>query len=409
MNRASPSTSEDPLASHSLRAPESAPVVLLVDDQPIVGHAVKEMLRGEGDIQFHFCQEPLKAIELAEKIRPTVILQDLVMPDIDGLTLLKFFRAKPATRDIPMIVLSSKEEPTIKAQAFALGANDYLVKLPDKVELIARIRHHSQGYIAQLQRNEAYRKLAESQRQLAHEVNEAAKYVVSLLPERLIDGPVRIDWKFVPSTQLAGDAFGYQWLDEKNLAIYLLDVSGHGVGSALLAVTVLNTLSHGTLANTDFCDPAAVMTGLNQVFSMERHGGHFFTIWYGVYNRESRRLTFSGGGHPPPMLFAGADAATAKVIALDTPGAPIGMMEMMSFENVTLEMPAFGRMLLYSDGAVEVGDPKVKIHDQAEFNAFVTGIGPCDDIIDRMIDRARKLGGAEVLNDDCSLMRIDFL
>src|SRR5215510_4614256 len=121
----SSATAENPLTNDSLRA-EGAPVVLLIDDQPIVGHAVKEMLRTDSDIQFHFCKEPLKAIELAEQLRPTVILQDLVMPDIDGLTLLKFFRAKPATREIPMIVLSSKEEPTTKAQAFAPGANDYL-------------------------------------------------------------------------------------------------------------------------------------------------------------------------------------------------------------------------------------------------------------------------------------------
>src|SRR4051794_5979943 len=107
-------------------APETDAIkVLLIDDQPIVGHAVKDMLRGEPDIQFHFCNEPLKAVELAKQLSPTVILQDLVMPDIDGLTLLKFFRANPTTREVPMIVLSSKEEPVIKAQAFSLGANDY--------------------------------------------------------------------------------------------------------------------------------------------------------------------------------------------------------------------------------------------------------------------------------------------
>ncbi|MEW6252887.1 MAG: response regulator, partial [Planctomycetota bacterium] len=103
-----------------------APVVLLVDDQAIVGHAVGKMLEGEDDIRLHFCQDPLKAIALANELHPTVILQDLVMPEVDGLTLLKFFRANPATRETPMIVLSSKEEPTTKAQAFALGANDYL-------------------------------------------------------------------------------------------------------------------------------------------------------------------------------------------------------------------------------------------------------------------------------------------
>jgi phosphoserine phosphatase RsbU/P len=121
------------------------------------------------------------------------------MPDLDGLTLVKFFRANPKTREVPLIVLSTKEEPTIKAQAFAIGANDYLVRLPDQVELIARIRYHSKGYIAQLERNEAYRQLAESQRQLADEVAQAAKYLLSLLPAPIPTGPVRVDWRFVPS------------------------------------------------------------------------------------------------------------------------------------------------------------------------------------------------------------------
>ena len=312
---------------------ETAPVVLLIDDQPIVGHAVKEMLRPEADIQFHFCNEPLKAVELAGKLAPTVILQDLVMPDIDGLTLLKFFRANAATREIPMIVLSSKEEPIIKAQAFGLGANDYLVKLPDRVELVARIRHHSRGYIAQLQRNEAYRKLAESQRQLAAEINQAEKYVRSLLPKQLSDGRVSIRWQFVPSMQLGGDALGYHWLDEDHLAIYLLDVSGHGVGSSLLAVSVLNTITNRSLVNTDFYDPSAVMMGLNGVFTMERHGGHFFTMWYGIYNVKTRKLTFSGGGHPPALLFAGADATGAALKSLECSGPAIGVTNLLPFEN----------------------------------------------------------------------------
>jgi len=387
----------------------NAVVVLLVDDQPIVGHAVRQMLQSESDIQFHFCQEPLKAVELASKLAPTVILQDLVMPDIDGLTLLKFFRANAPTREIPMIVLSSKEEPATKAQAFALGANDYLVKLPDRVELVARIRHHSRGYIAQLQRNEAYRKLAESEKQLANEVAQAAEYVQSLLPATMSEGPVRIAWRFVPSTQLGGDAFGYHWLDETHLAIYLLDVSGHGVGSSLLAVSVLNVLTHRTLAQTDFHDPGAVMRGLNSVFSMERHGGHFFTIWYGVYSVNERKLTFSGGGHPPAVLFAGATPAAATMQSLETPGPLIGAIDMCPFDNVVAEVPAFGRMLLYSDGLVEVGTADGDVSDQKEFDEFVAASGPGDGLMDRVLERARRLSGGDALNDDCSLVQIDFL
>src|SRR5215510_12656506 len=294
-------------------APTERPVtVLLVDDQVIVGESVRRMLAGQTDIQFHFCQDPTKAIETANAVQPTVILQDLVMPEIDGLQLVKYFRANKATRDIPMIVLSSKEEPVIKAQAFALGANDYLVKLPDRIELIARIRYHSRSYIAQLERDEAYRKLAESERLMAEELAQASRYVQSLLPAKLT-GEVGIDWRFVPSTQLGGDMFGYHWLDADHLAMYLLDVSGHGVGSSLLAVSAANLLSAQSLAGVDFRDPGKVLIRLNDVFPMEKQNDKYFTIWYGVYRKPDRTLLFANAAHPPPLLFTGPTAADAPM------------------------------------------------------------------------------------------------
>ena len=383
-------------------------VVLLVDDQAIVGHAVRQMLQPEADIQFHFCQDSPKAVEMANQVKPTVILQDLVMPDIDGLTLLKFFRANAGTRETPMIVLSSKEEPTTKAQAFALGANDYLVKLPDRIELVARIRHHSRGYIAQLQRNEAYRKLAESQRQLADEIAQAAKYVESLLPAPLADGPVRIRWRFVPSTQLAGDAFGYHWLDPNRLAMYLLDVSGHGVGSALLAVSVLNVLSHKSLAHTDFADPAAVMSGLSLIFEMSRQGGKYFTIWYGVYDKTTRMLTYSGGGHPPALLLHGPSPAQATFHELQPDGPVIGIGAELPFANMSVELAPFARLLLYSDGAVEIANRDGDVSTYDEFSAFVKESFALPDFMEPIIQRARSIGGQEILADDCSLMQVEF-
>jgi signal transduction histidine kinase len=128
---------------------------------------VRRSLVDLAGLDFHYCQNPHQAVAMAEKVRPTVILQDLVMPGVDGLDLLKQYRAHPVLQVVPVIVLSTKEEPKIKAQAFALGANDYLVKLPDKVELIARVRHHSEFYISARQRDEAFRALRESQQELA--------------------------------------------------------------------------------------------------------------------------------------------------------------------------------------------------------------------------------------------------
>ena len=134
-------------------------MVLLVDDQAMVGEAVRRMLANEPDVDFHYCGNPAEAVEAVERLKPTVILQDLIMPGVDGLTLVRQYRANAATKDIPVIVLSTKEDPVVKKDAFMAGANDYLVKLPDKIELIARIRLHSKAYLNQIQRDEAYRSL----------------------------------------------------------------------------------------------------------------------------------------------------------------------------------------------------------------------------------------------------------
>lgn len=167
--------------------------VLLVDDQMIIAEAVRRMLASEADIFFHYCPEPTAAIKVATDLAPTVILQDLLMPDIDGLLLVRFFRANPATRDIPLVVLSTKDDPQVKAEAFALGANDYLVKLPDKIELIARIRYHSRGYISLLERNDAYRALerltAELERHNRFIRETFGRYVTDDVVANLLDSP----------------------------------------------------------------------------------------------------------------------------------------------------------------------------------------------------------------------------
>jgi sigma-B regulation protein RsbU (phosphoserine phosphatase) len=388
--------------------PPSRPVtVLLIDDQPIVAESVRRMLAAESDIVFHYCQDPAKAIETANQVQPTVILQDLVMPDIDGLMLVKFFRANKATRDVPMIVLSSKEEPAIKAQAFALGANDYLVKLPDKLEVVARIRYHSRGYVALLERNEAYERLAESQRELAAEIATAARYVKSLLPARL-QGAVTTDWRFVPSAQLGGDMFGYHWLGPDRLALYLLDVSGHGVGSSLLAVSAANVLSSRSLPDTDFRDPAQVLSGLNDVFQMERQDNKYFTIWYGVFDKAKRTLTYSNGGHPDILLHTGPDAGGGTLHQLGSTDSLIGMLpEGIPFKARSVEMGPYARLLLYSDGVFEVEGPVGKMWTFSEFVAFVAGLLPRGEpLIDAIHAKARELRGQDQFADDFSLVEV---
>jgi sigma-B regulation protein RsbU (phosphoserine phosphatase) len=381
--------------------------VMLVDDQAIVGESVRRMLADLPGLEFLFCQDPARALAAAAEFKPTVILQDLVMPDIDGLQLVKFFRANPATRDTPMIVLSSKEEPVVKAKAFALGANDYLVKLPDPIELVARVRYHSRAYLNLLERNEAFRQLAESQRQLAAEVAQAARYVQSLLPAPLA-GPPRIDWRFVPSTQLGGDMFGYHWIDPGHLALYLLDVSGHGVGSSLLAVSAHNVLAAQSLPNADCRDPGQVLTRLNDVFPMEKQDNKYFTIWYGVYRPADRTLAYSNAGHPSALLFHGPSAGAEALEELASVGPAVGIAPEYPFDTQTVTLGPHARMLLYSDGVFEIERPDAPMWTFREFKAHVAALPPGAPALDGLLAHARALQGADLLGDDFSMLEVTF-
>ncbi len=378
--------------------------VLLVDDQAIVGEQVRRMLLPEKDIRYQFCQDPSKAIQQAVDYAPTVILQDLVMPDIEGMTLVKFYRNHPKLKQVPLIVLSSKEEPITKADAFANGANDYLVKLPDRLELVARIRYHSQGYINLLERNAAYDALLQSQQALATELAQAADYVMSLLPAPLKEGPVVTDWLFKPSEKLGGDSFGYHWIDERHMAIYLLDVCNHGVGPALLSVSVINVLRSQSLPRTDFCEPSQVMGILNENFQMEKHDNLYFTMWYGVYDRETRQLNYCSGGHPPALLFQPG----VEVQELKTRNIMVGGMADIVYKSACATVAPGSTLYVYSDGVYEVSRPDNSMWTFEEFVAFLGNPPPgAGTAIQRLYEYVYAMHQQEYLEDDFSMLRID--
>ena len=183
-----------------MRDPDDTMRVLLVDDQLIIVEAVRRMLAGHSDIEFHYVTDPRAARAAALRLRPSVILQDLVMQGGDGFDLIRSYMEDEVLRDVPVIVLSTKEEAKLKAHAFAVGAHDYLVKLPDELELVARIRHHSDGYISRLQRDAAWHSLRASQDELAR-ANEELRRLAALdgltgiANRRRFDEALQAEWQ----------------------------------------------------------------------------------------------------------------------------------------------------------------------------------------------------------------------
>ncbi len=373
--------------------------VLLVDDQRMVGEAVRRMLVNEPDLDFEFCQDPTKALATAEAFRPTVILQDLVMPGIDGLTLVEQFRASTSCRDTPMIVLSSQEEPLVKADAFARGANDYLVKLPDRVELLARIRYHSRAFILLLERNAAFSALAA-------ELAEAADYVRSLLPAPL-GGPIEVRWDFESCSSVGGDAFGYHAIDDEHFAVYLLDVCGHGVGAALLSVSVMNTLTGRSLRHADSRHPDQVLANLNDVFQMDKQNNMYFTIWYGVYHRTSRELRYATAGHPPALLFEPSNA-DGPPQQLAIPALPIGCMEGMTYDCGSVTVAPGSRLYVFSDGVYEVRLPEGREMSLEDFIPLVSTPPTAEQGLQAVRNAVGAIQGRMRFDDDFSLVEVVF-
>ncbi|MCJ8141851.1 diguanylate cyclase [Ancylobacter sp. A5.8] len=209
--------------------------VLLVDDQVLICEAVRRALFDETDIEFHYCTNPLEAITIAEGFRPTVILQDLVMPGVDGLDLVARYRERPSIAAVPVIVLSARDEAVTKSAAFKAGANDYLVKLPDRVELIARLRYHSRAYIDHVERDAAYAALRESQRLLMQANLELERLtrvdgLTGLGNRRYFDEYMQAEWR---RAQRSGGSVALLMIDVDRFKLYN-DTYGHLAGDDVL-------------------------------------------------------------------------------------------------------------------------------------------------------------------------------
>jgi serine phosphatase RsbU (regulator of sigma subunit) len=240
--------------------------------------------------------------------------------------------------------------------------------------------------------------------ELDRDLQRASKYVFSLLPEAITSGLVRAHWRFVPSTQLGGDAFGYYWLDPHTFVFYLLDVSGHGAGSAMHSVTVLNVLRQRALPDVDFRNPAAVLTSLNTRFPMDGHGGLFFTMWYGVYNTVDRTLSYASAGHHPAFLVS-SDRQSPHPLGL--PALMIGAFAGCEYQVQQTVVPPGSMVYLFSDGVFEIVTKDTVRWELANFLTLLREPAlPGVPEAERLYRAVTQASASTQLEDDFSLMVI---
>ena len=244
---------------------------------------------------------------------------------------------------------------------------------------------------------------------LDEELSEAAEYVKNILPHPIQKGEIIIDWKFIPSTSLGGDAFGYYWLDENHFVIYLIDVSGHGVGAALLSVSVINALRSQSLTGTDFKDPAQVLASLNEAFPCEENNYMFFTIWYGVYNKSTRELTYASGGHPPALVIEDTPEGDSRILSLKTANAAIGAIPDINYNKDKHLVSENAALYIFSDGVYEVERSDGSMWQLSEFVDFMRRAKPTDsEQLDNLYNYVQSITIQENFEDDFTLLAATF-
>ncbi|UZQ56225.1 SpoIIE family protein phosphatase [Trichothermofontia sichuanensis B231] len=321
--------------------------ILIIDDDPVIRLLLRRTLEKLGHT-ISLAADGIEGLTLIQGANPApdLVICDWMMPHMDGLEVCRRLKADPELAAIFFILLTAKDKIADRIEGLDAGADDFLTKPIDMGEMMARIR-------AALRIRDLTRDLQLQKQLLESQLAEAAAYVQSLLPPPMTE-PIQINAQFIPSMQLGGDCFDYYWLDPDYLVVYLLDASGHGIGAALLSISVLNMLRSQSLPDVNFYQPANVLEALNENFQMDKHGDRYFTIWYGVYNRVRRQLTYASAGHPPAILISEHANHELEVQRLKSSGMPIGMFPEAKFENSYQLVAPNSSLYIMSDGAYEI-------------------------------------------------------
>jgi len=370
--------------------------ILIVDDDLFMRRLLRMLLETAQYrvIETENGQQGLNAYQLHH---PDIVLMDAQMPGMDGFTCCSKLKELPNGTYTPVLMVTGLDDANSVNLAFDVDAADYITKPINPNVLLGRVRRI-------LQATKAENALRTQHEILQTELRQAAEYVSALLPKPYTE-KIAINRQFQPSLQLGGDALDYYWLDEDNLVVYLVDVAGHGVKSALLSVSVLNILRAQSLPQSDFYHPSSVLNGLNQVFQMSDRGEDYFTMWYGVYNCRSRKLTYASAGHPPALLVTSKDEIS--VVQLDTGGIPIGMFPDFDFDEEDHIVEDGAHLYVFSDGVYEIPQPggviwglENLIQVIQEYQRAATSN------LDYVLNKVKDVSGTPRLEDDFSLIEV---
>ena len=370
--------------------------VLIVDDVRANVDLLVTVLRGEYKLSVALDGET--ALRVAEIQPPDPILLDIMMPGMDGYEVCRRLKSAPATRDIPVVFLTSHAEIQHKAEAFELGAADYVTKPFVVLEVRARVRA--------LLRAKAYqdtvRELLESELRVAREIQ------MGLVPHdfsRLTagDGPDLFAC-LEPARAVGGDLYDVFRLDDRRLALVLGDVSGKGIPAALFMVMTL-TLVRSLARLTS--RPEEVLTRVNEALSADNPSSMFVTLFFAVLDCPTGRLSYASGGHLAPLLLREGQAPRP----LFAQGGPlVGALAGLTFEGAETQLEPGDLVLAYTDGVTEASAPDGTLFGVDRLQALLAEADPRTgrDAVDAVLAGVRVFAGGTEQADDIAMLAVGY-
>ena len=383
--------------------------LLVVDDNEMNRDMLSRRLQRKG-YTVTLAEDGAGALELIAAERFDLVLLDVMMPGIDGLTVLERVRQVHSVADLPIIMTTAKDRSEDVVRALEIGANDYVTKPLDFPVVLARVRTH-------LSLKRANTALEMAHARMKRDLEAAAKIQQALIPTSppAVDG-VSFSWVFEPCDELAGDILDVFHLDEKLVGLYLLDVSGHGVPSALLSVTLSRLLSHmadesllkkgrDSTTRSIFAPPAEVALELNRRFPMDEATRQYFTFLYGILNLESHEFRYVSAGHPGPVHLG----REGEPVFFDSSGFPVGWFPNLTYDETSITLERGDRLYFYSDGVIEAKNSREELFGkQGLVNALDRGRAvPLEDSLRSLMLRVREWCGDCGPDDDISLLALE--
>ena len=374
--------------------------ILIIDDDRPIQMFLKRILEKQG-YQVITASTGEEGILRTLDSPPALIICDWIMPGLSGIEVCNIIKKDPKLSTTFFILLTSLDSVANRVKGLDAGADDFISKPIEHNELQARVR-------AGLRLHQLSQDLQTQKLLLETELAEATEYVKSLLPLP-INQPLSIKFTFLPSRQLGGDCFDYNWLDTDSLAIYLLDAAGHGLKATLPAISVLNLLRSRALKDLNYYQPSEVLAALNTTFQINYQNDKYFTIWYGVYNRVSRQLTYSSAGHPPAIIISGNSPTNTEVKRLKTPGMPVGMFPEAKYVDAYCQIEKSSTLYIFSDGAYEITQSNGNLWSLEGFTQILISLQySVDNQLDYILDYLINLNSKEIFEDDLSILQVKF-